>query len=81
MSAYLLNAATGSPALSGRAGGSWLSGLADAAKEAWRGCRNASSPAERRHQMGLFLLYLSAAILPFGSLLLVLRWLYLRHHL
>jgi hypothetical protein len=37
--------------------------------------------ADRRQQMWAFILYLSAVVLPFGSLLILLRWLYLRHHM
>ncbi|HZV54062.1 MAG TPA: hypothetical protein VFF82_03900 [Rhodocyclaceae bacterium] len=40
-----------------------------------------ATPAERRHQMWLYLFYLFATILPGGTLLILLRWLWLRQHL
>jgi hypothetical protein len=41
----------------------------------------ATTNVDRRHQTWAFIFYLSAVILPLGSLLIVLRWMYLRHHL
>lgn len=55
-------------------------GLVQMGSEAWLGYQHARSPEERRHQLWLFFLYLSAVVLPLGSLLILLRWMYLRHH-
>jgi hypothetical protein len=41
----------------------------------------AITTVDRRHPTWAFLFYLSAVILPLGSLLILLRWMYLRHHL
>lgn len=81
MNAYTRQSTTRALAVCAQPAESWLAGVVRAGGEAWCGYRNAASSAERRHQMTLFLLYLFAAFLPFGSLLLALRWLWLRHHL
>ena len=79
MTAYTLQTATSSPT-TGQTIRSWLSGLVRMSRDAWIDCRNAKSPAERRHRFWVFVLYLSAAILPGGVLLVLLRWLWLRLH-
>jgi hypothetical protein len=80
MSAHILQTTTSSPTI-GRVVRSWLSGLFRASREAWIDYRSARSPADRRHRLGLFVLYLSAVILPGGALLILLRWLWLRLHM
>lgn len=80
MTAYTLQTATATPSI-GPAVRSWLSGLVQASRDAWFDYRNAKSPAERRQRFWLFVLYLSAAILPGGALLVALRWFWLRTHM
>jgi hypothetical protein len=83
MTAYTLQTATPTSPMPriGQAVRSWLSGLARTSKEAWIDYRSAKSPAERRQRFWLFVLYLSAVVLPGGALLVALRWLWLRTHM
>ena len=79
MSAYALQTATSAPAASPAA--SMLSGLVRASKEAWHGYRTANNPTDHRHRLGLFVFYLSAVVFRGGSLLVLLRWLWLSMHM
>jgi hypothetical protein len=80
MTAYTLQTTSLSPTI-GQVVRSWLSGFFRASREAWGDYRNARSPVDRRHRLGLFVLYVSAVILPGGALLVLLRWLWLRLHM
>jgi hypothetical protein len=80
MTAYALQTTSSSPTI-GQVGRSWLPGLLRASRDAWIDYRSARSPSDRRHRLGLFVLYLSAVILPGGALLVLLRWLWLRLHM
>jgi hypothetical protein len=58
-----------------------LPGMLRIGRDAWHDYRYATNPADRLRQMWLLFLYLSAVVLPLGSLLILARWMYLRHHL
>jgi hypothetical protein len=79
MSAQILRT-TALPLTFARVLQAWLSGLLRANMKAWLDYRSAVSPADRRHRLGIFVLYLSAAILPGGVVLILLRWFWLRLH-
>lgn len=83
MTAYILQTATQTSPMptNGQTIRSWFSGLVRMSREAWIDYRSAKSPVERRQRFWLFVLYLSAAILPGGALLVALRWLWLRTHM
>jgi hypothetical protein len=83
MTAYTLPTATRTSLVPGvaKAARVWLAGLVRASRDAWIDYRAAKSPEERRHRFWMFVLYLSAAILPGGALLVLLRWIWLRFHM